>query len=658
MRLKISISGVSPEVVNLFAEARQMLKPPPTLTVSSWAEKYRRLSRKDSARPGRWRSEPHQIAIMDAFTDPKVRKVVVKAASQVVGKSQMMNNVIGRFVDVDPSNMMVLHPTISAAEKWSKGRLDPLIEETPALRDKFPSRKSRDSDSTILHRQFRGGQMFIVGVNAPADLAAQSVRILLADEVDRYPPSSGEEGDPLELGEQRTVDYGDFAKVGLFSTPLIEGLSRIDAAYQESDQQEWQLWCPHCKTHFAPMWRHVHWDDDAAGKPLPDTAAIVCPECNTRWSEGDRLRSVDAGQFVQKGKFDGICGFHVNALGCRRVSLPKLVRRWDKAHRNPRRLKAFVNLVLAETYRESGDAPDWQRLLERREDWQPSIVPSGVVFLSAGVDVQPDRVEVRVYGFGRGEQAWLVDVRIVPAKPWDEETSAELTKILNGTWRHESGADLGLARLAIDSGHATNSVYQWAKRHIKRGVLIVKGGPDSIHEVIRAPRAVEVIGQKRSRSGAKVWMVGSGHCKRTIYDRLRLAASEDGSYPNGYIHFPKWIGSDELQQITAEELITETTRQGYARQIWRKIRERNEGLDCLVYAYAAAVQLGMSRWTDAQWTERSLTLGDAASPSATAPAQADRPQTEAGAAQEAPARKVVLPVGPAKRQRQVVMRSL
>ena len=214
------------------------------------------LSRKDSARPGRWRSEPHQDEIMDACCDPAVRKVVVMAASQVVGKSQMLNNVIGRFIDVDPSNMLVMHPTIAAAEKWSIGRLDPLITETKRLQGKIQPRKSRSIGDRILHRQFRGGQMFIVGSNAPADLAAQSVRIVIADEVDRYEASAGEEGDPLELAEQRTETYPD-ALILETSTPLIEGLSRIAADYEDSERRIGQLDRPPCRERFAPEDRHL-----------------------------------------------------------------------------------------------------------------------------------------------------------------------------------------------------------------------------------------------------------------------------------------------------------------------------------------------------------------------------------------------------------------
>jgi hypothetical protein len=264
---------------------------------------------------------------MDACCDPKVRRVVVMAASQVVGKSQMMNNMIGRFIDVDPSNMLIMHPTIAAAEKWSIGRLDPLIQETKRLHDKIQPRKSRSIGDRILHRQFRGGQMFIVGSNAPADLAAQSVRIVMADEVDRYEASAGDEGDPLELAEQRTETYQDDALVIHLSTPLIAGQSRIDKSYEESDQRIWQLWCQHCKQYFAPEDQHLRVPEREDGSKDFLAAHMICGLCGTVWSEADRIRAIDAGRFHPRRTFEGIAGFHVNALGCKRTDLVRTARR-------------------------------------------------------------------------------------------------------------------------------------------------------------------------------------------------------------------------------------------------------------------------------------------------------------------------------------------
>jgi phage terminase large subunit GpA-like protein len=380
--LRLEIEGATAAEIAALLPAIRMLQPPPPLKVSEWATQYRVLSRKDSARPGRWRSEPHQDEIMDACCDPRVRKVVVMAASQVIGKSQMMNNIIGRFIDVDPSNMLIMHPTIAAAEKWLIGRLDPLIQETPRLHDKIQPRKSRSTGDRILHRQFRGGQMFIVGSNAPADLAAQSVRIAMADEVDRYEASAGEEGDPLELAEQRTETYGTDALVLHLSTPLIEGMSRIAASYEESDKRIWQLLCPMCREFFAPEDRHLILPDLSDGSRDYGRSHMMCGCCERGWTEGDRICAIDLGRFFARAPFDGIAGFHINALGCKRIDLPRTTRRRERVRGKPEAEKTYTNLALGLPYQAATEVPDWQRLYEWREPYRMGTVSAGGAWVS------------------------------------------------------------------------------------------------------------------------------------------------------------------------------------------------------------------------------------------------------------------------------------
>ena len=628
--------------------ALALLRPPPKLTVSQWAAKYRVLSRKDSPQPGRWKSEPHQIAIMDAFSDPKVRVVVVKAASQTVGKSQMMNNVIGFFIDQEPSNMVVMHPTLAAAEKWSKGRLDPLIEVTPKLHEKIPNRKSRDADSTILHRQFTGGQMFIVGSNAPADLAAQSVRIVLADEVDRYEASAGQEGDPLELAEQRTERYWN-AKIGHFSTPLIDKTSRIDASYAESDRNIWQIRCPHCAGHFAPLWRHVEWDRGAAGEHLPDTAHMLCPLCGTFWTESDRLKAILAGQWEAQAPFIGTRGFWINALGCRSANLPKLVRRFLRTHGSPEREKTFKNLVMAETWAEPGDSPEWQRLYDRRERFKLGTVPMGGLVLTAGSDLQKDRIEVYVWAWGRGMQRWLVDRIIIEGGPEKAQTWQKLREILEERWPHESGQTLGLSKLAIDTGYEANAVYTFARAVGDYQLLMPIKGSDGFDQAtpVKSPTYVETARNgKKLRRGAKLWSVATATFKSELYRFFRLEKPTDEiaaaeGWPAGYVHLPE-VDSEVVQQLVAER---RALRNG--RYHWEKLRERNEGLDCAVYARAAAWLLGLDRWTDHKWRDLEAALGISESlPHAPASAQT-------ASSPAPPVNPAIAPPRPAARQRQV-----
>jgi phage terminase large subunit GpA-like protein len=606
------------------------LRPPPRLSVAQWAKSYRRLSRRDTQRSGRWRSEPHQDAVMDAFSDPRVWKVVVMAASQVVGKTQMMNNVLGYFIDHDPSNIMVMHPTLDAAERWSKGRFDPLITETPRLRDKINPRRARDSENTILHRQFRGGQLFVVGANSPAGLAAQSVRVLLRDEVDRYEASAGQEGDPLDLAEQRTETYWN-RKIGDFSTPTIAGISRIEAAFLESDQRTYELRCPHaeCRAYVVVEWEHVHWDKDETrsgrARHSTETAAVHCPACGARWSEPERRRAIEAGRWRPTAPFTGIAGFRINAFACRRANIPALAARWVRARGNPEREKAFVNLVCARTWEERGEAPEAERLYERRETYRRGIVPARGLVLTAGVDAQRDRLEVEVVAWGPGLESWSVDYIVLPGDPARDEVWRELGALMNRPWPREGGGEARIERLAIDSGFETQAVYAFRRRVGDARVILVKG-TDRLPQPLGLPAWTEVTaGGRRVSRGVKLWPVGVSYLKGEFYGWLKQPMPDAPDQPAPrFCHFPQY-GREHFDQLTAEELVTRVVR-GYPRREWVKVRPRNEALDCRIYARAAAAHLGLDRWSEERWAEREALVVGGGSPAA-----APVPRPQAGA---------------------------
>jgi phage terminase large subunit GpA-like protein len=589
------------------AEAKRrnlsLLRPGVRLKISEWAKRHRILSRKDSARSGRWRSDPHQDQIMNAFCDPTVWKIVLMAASQIVGKSQMMNNVIGYYIDVEPTNVMAVFPTVGDAEKWSKGRLDPLIETTKRLQGKIRPRQSRDSANTIFHRQFRGGQMFIVGSNAPSGLSAQSVRLMIADEVDRYEASAGEEGDPLELAEQRTETYWN-RKIAHVSSPLIAGLSRIEASYAESDQRIWECRCPHCSEFFEVEFEDIEWDKDECqtgrARHLTDTAHVVCRKCGVPWSEGDRQKAIGDGRWRPTAEFTGIAGFRINAFSCKRSNLARLAARWIRAKGNPEREKAFVNLVCAKTYQQVGEAPEQDRLYERRERYKRGIVPRRGLILTAGVDAQRDRLEVEIVAWGRGLESWSVDYRVFHGDPARDDVWRQLDAVLGETFRHESGSEYRIACLAIDSGFETHRVYDWCRRKHDNRIMLVKGF-DRLPQILGRPSWVEVnaLGKVIKR-GVQVWPIGVSFLKSELYSWLRLPMpAGDGSAC--YCHFPQY-DREHFEQLAAEQLVTKTVK-GYPRREWQKIRGRNEALDCRIYARAAAAHLGLDNWTERRWAE-------------------------------------------------------
>ena len=441
-----------------------ILKPPPELSISDWADANRRLSSEASAEPGQWRTSraEYQRGIMDAISDGSVESVVIMSSSQV-GKSEALGNAVGYYIDQDPAPIMVVMPTERDAEAWSKDRFSPMARDTPCLVGKIADPKSRDGSNKILHKRFPGGHLTIVGANAPSGLASRPIRILLCDEVDRYPFSAGAEGDPVNLAKKRTVTFWN-RKIVLVSTPTIRGLSRIETAYLESDQRQYWVPCPSCGTHQVLVWGQVRWES-AGGEHRPETARYHCVACDAAWSDALRWAAIRRGEWRARAPFRGIAGFHLNEVYSSWVRLEAMVRAFLSARAGgDEAMKTFVNTSLGESWMESGEAPDWRRLYDRRERWAAGTVPEGGLILTAGADVQKDRIEVDVWAWGRGLESWLVDHIVIEGGPESAAAWAALAALLGRTWPHALGAELQIARLAVDTGYEAPAVYAWARR--------------------------------------------------------------------------------------------------------------------------------------------------------------------------------------------------
>ncbi|WP_428548454.1 phage terminase large subunit family protein [Profundibacter sp.] len=603
--------------------ALDVLRPPPELTISDWADKNRRLSSEASAEPGQWRTSraEYQRGIMEAISDAGVESVVIMSSSQV-GKTEMLNNSVAYHIDQDPAPIMVVMPTERDAETWSKDRFSPMARDTPCLTGKIADPKSRDGNNKILHKRFPGGHLTIVGANAPSGLASRPIRLLMCDEVDRYPFSAGAEGDPVNLAKKRTVTFWN-RKIVLVSTPTNKGSSRIEAAYEESDQRQYHVPCPECHEEQVLVWGQVKWDKTASGTHRPETAKYHCIHCNAVWDDETRWAAIGKGRWQANKPFTGIAGFHLNEIYSPWVRLEAMVKAFLSARAGgDDTMKTFINTSLGETWVESGEAPDWQRLLDRMEDWKPGIVPANALFLTAGADVQKDRIEVDVWAWGRGLESWLIDHIVIDGGPGSEGCWNGLTDLLGRTWQHANGSQMTIARLAIDTGYGTPAVYGWARK-VGFGQVAPVKGVEGFNRAspVSGPTFVDAtIAGKRLRRGARLWTVAVSTFKSETYRFLRLErptpeelAGDGTDYPPGTLHLPGWIDSEWLKQLVAEQLVTVRNKRGFARLEWQKLRERNEALDCRVYARAAAWILGADRWSDKQWDEleRQLAVSDA-----------------------------------------------
>lgn len=586
-------------LLGLASKQIQNLKPPPKLTLSQWADSRRKLSPEASAEPGQWitaRAE-YQRGIMDAISDPLIEAVVVMSSAQV-GKTEIVNNTIGFYVDQDPAPILLLQPTLEMAEAYSKDRLAPMLRDSPCLKGKVRDARSRDSGNTLLHKTFPGGHITMAGANSPASLASRPIRIVICDEVDRYPFSAGTEGDPVDLANKRSTTFWNRKRLET-STPTVDGASRISASYLASDQRKFFVPCHHCGDAQVLDWARVKWENDD-----PLTARYLCSGCDGAWNDAERWRAISRGEWRETAPFTGVAGFHLWEAYSPWVQLAGIVAAFLKAKSSPERLKTFVNTSLGETWKEKGEAPDWQRLYDRRESYQLHLIPQGGLFITAGVDVQRDRIEVSVYAWGRGKESWLIDHVVLDGDTSRPEVWIKLDGLLEQTYHHEAGVDMPIIRLAIDSGYATQEVYAWARKKGPGRVMVAKG-VDHGAAVVGQPSAVDVNYQgKKIARGIKVWPVNSSALKSEFYGWLRLdkpTAESGDQFPPGYCHYPE-MNEEFFRQLTAEQLVTRTVR-GYRKSEWQKSHARNEALDVRNYARGAASVFGMDRFGETQWKQ-------------------------------------------------------
>lgn len=583
--------------------------PDPLLTVSEWADQHRVLSPKSASEPGRWRTArtPFLRKIMDALSasSPVIRVIFMKGAQ--IGGTEAGSNWIGYVIDQAPGPMLAVLPTTEMAKRGSKQRIGPLIEVTPTLKAKVRPSRERDSGNTVQSKEFPGGILVLAGANSAAGLRSMPARYLFLDEVDAYPGDVDGEGDPIALAEARSRTFSR-RKVLLVSTPTIAGRSRIEREY-EAAETKWtfKVPCPHCGAFQELKFTQIRWENGD-----PRTARYVCIECGVLLGDEHKTEMLARGDWVTEDAISTVSwGFKLSSLysPVGWMSWVDIAQAWIGAQGDQDLLKAFINTVLGEVWREKADAPDWKRLYDRREEWPFGLCPAGVLFLTAGVDVQGDRVEVSVWGWGRGKQSWLVEHRVIPGDPGGTEVWRNLADCLGGTWRHESGADMQIIRACIDSGHATTQVYDFVRG---RPAWLAIDGRDGLQALVGVPAKIEKGRDGRPiLGGPMLWPVGGGIAKAELYGWLKLEKPtvESGEpYPPGYVHLSTWLGEEHCKQLVAEALVAKKVK-GFTRHEWQKLRERNEVLDCRTYARAAAAIIGIDRFTEAEWRAYEQSIG-------------------------------------------------
>lgn len=554
---------------------RRGIAPEPHLTVSSWADRHRMLPTL-SAEPGRWRTSrtPYLQEVMDCLSvSSPIERVVFMKGSQLGGTEAGLNWV-GYVIAHAPGLMLMVQPSIDMVRRNTATRIDPLLETTPILREKVAPARSRDSGNSTNRKKFPGGMLVMTGANSAVGLRSTPARYLFLDEVDAFPHDADGEGDPVALAVQRTVTFRGRRKIFLVSTPTIKGFSRIETAYEESDQRRLFVPCPECGQFQQITWSHIRWPEGDRGQ-----AYMVCEHCGGVIEEHQKPSLLAKGQWHATAVGDGkTAGFHLSTLYSPFESWGDIAVEYGQAHKEPPRLKTWTNTKLGESWEDWAAAPaDTSVLLSRREIWGEEL-PAEVVVLTAGVDVQADRLELQVIGWGRDQESWSVGYRVIWGDPTQPAVWTELDNALMERWPHERTiGDLTIRAAAIDSGHHTATVYDFCRTRLARRIWAIKG---------RAGAGVPAWPRRPSRpkrGNVQLFIVGVDTLKDALAARLKI--DEPGA---GFVHFSVDRDEGYFEQLTAERAVTRY-RMGRPERVWmlQKADARNEALDTFVYAHAA-----------------------------------------------------------------------
>lgn len=591
------------------AAARSSLRPDPVLTVSEWADRYRILSTKLAAEAGRYRTSraPFLRDIMDTLSPTHRARRVVFMKSAQVGATEAGNNWLGYIIHWSPAPVMAVWPTVDTAKKVSQQRVGPLIEDSPELAALIAPAKQKDSGNTVLAKSFPGGILVMTGANSGVGLRSMPARYAFLDEIDAYPGDVDGEGDPIALVANRTTTFGRASKMFLVSTPTVHGESRIEREFDASDQRRYFVPCPHCGEMQWLKFERLRWEPGR-----PETARYLCEieGCGEPIEERFKTQMMAAENGAEwrataEAKDPNCVGFHISGLYSPLgwLSWEDMAREWESAQGDAAKLKTFKNTRLGETWFESGDQLDWQRLYDRREAWKEGTLPRGVTLLMGAVDVQasPARLELHIWGFAETGESWAIGHHDFFGQADDPKTWEGVEEKLKETWAHASGAELRLDLLAVDTGDQATTVYGWIAKQDQTRVIAVKGkrGFD-INAPVATPTFI-ALGSRKKAVTLRSVMVDV--FKAELYRLLALQRPTDedladgSGYPSGYVHVPDFVDAEWCKQLVAERRIR--TKAG--KYEWHKEHLRNEALDCRVYARALLWVMGVAAWKPSKW---------------------------------------------------------
>jgi phage terminase large subunit GpA-like protein len=556
---------------------RSALSPPPNYKISEWADSNRILSTSTSPRSGKWQTSnsPYMRFIMDMVTDPYTEQVTLMMCSQV-GKTELLLNIMGYYIHNDPCPMMFIMPTKDLSEEFSKRAFASMMRESPCFHDKIQIDK-KSSTNNIDYKEFRGGLVLFVGSQKANALASVPIRIVLADEIDRFALDADGEGNPINLAKKRTANFPN-RKWILCSTPTVHEKSQIVQEYEASSKYRYHCKCPSCGGKQYLKWVNVKWFDDN-----PDTARYICEHCGVLWEDLDRYKAIEKGEWIAENpNIRRNIGFHLPRMASTFCRLSDVAKEYIDAKGDPEKIKVFVNTVLAETTRESADETSPQLIMDRAEDYDSDNLPSEVMFLTAGADIQNDRIECMIVGWGRGHQAWVLENVVFTGDPLQDDVWVKLENLLKREYRSNFyKQSLRVRYVAIDSGYLPQIVYDYCYKTntLDDCEVFATKGVDSISEKnCNLFKKSQLHNPQLTRQVSKPFIVGTYEAKTWLHTYFNYQKPQ-----KGYWHFPKKLPLEFYEQLTAEKRYLEF-KKGKEQYKWLKPNSstRNEALDTAV----------------------------------------------------------------------------
>lgn len=575
------------------------IKPDNRIPIATWAESFRVLPA-DTPEPGPWRNTrtPYLVGIMDALSpDSKYRETYLKKGHQL-GGSALGENFIGHAITSAAGNILAVFATVEDGEKWNLSRFEPMRDSTPELKKRIRDKELKGSDNTQRRKKFPGGFLQIIGANRPGGLKSSTMRYVMLEEMDEYAGDIGNQGAPETLAKKRTSNFGRKARIFGNSTPTIVGSSPIDRNYLRGDQQKYMVKCPDCGARQCLKWPQMKWPDDE-----PEKARYLCEECDVLSSEAEwKTRGYDGAYWEPTAKGEpGVASFHLPSMYA-----PLGWRPWGEmaadfvaAKADPVALKAFVNNELAECWEDLSGQLKSAEISKRREDFPLRSIPQGCLALVMSVDVQGNRLEYKIVGFGRGKKHWVIDYGLIDGDPAKDDVWTRLTTLRERPLVNSYGVSMRVQTCAIDSGgHHTHEVYHYCRLYRHVGVFAVKGASTAGKPIIGRPAAMDVNHKGRViKGGVQLWQVGTDTAKSLLFNYI---ASDEESVPTErFIRFAAGLTDDYFEQLTAE--VYDAGKNQYRKLPGR----RNEAIDLFVYAFAAAYHplLRLDTMRDADWAQ-------------------------------------------------------